>query len=81
MSASSHMTSLDRRSVLTPLINLAARSLPTLPTAERADIYEAIAMIASEIGKDQMATIATAAAAALRDAETHQLTFSTLFGD
>ncbi|WP_395737451.1 hypothetical protein [Prosthecobacter sp.] len=67
----------QKLAALMPLIHLAAEHAPALPPAQRADIYEGI-QIASERLDRSISEEARRTAAALREAETLQLTFATL---
>lgn len=60
-----------------PLIHLAGEAAPELPSSQRADIFEGIALITRGLDKD-MHTSAHLAAKAIRDAEQHQLVFASI---
>lgn len=65
----------QKLAALMPLIRLAGEAAPNLPPPERADIFEGIALITAGLDIDMHAS-ASMACAAIRDAETHQLTFA-----
>lgn len=67
----------QRRKHIAPLILLAAREAPGFPAAERADLFEAVALVSNGIDSD-VAIAAAEAAAAIRDAEARQLSFANL---
>ncbi|MBE7497107.1 MAG: hypothetical protein HS117_19370 [Verrucomicrobiaceae bacterium] len=67
----------QKLAALMPLIRLAGEAAPELPPPQRADIFEGIAIITAGLHAD-IHINATLAAEAIRDAETHQLTFAAL---
>lgn len=71
------LTKPQQLAALMPLIRLAGEAVPNLPPAQRADIFEGIALITSGLSVD-MHIAAAQACEAIRDAETHQLTFAHL---
>lgn len=62
---------------LRPLIQLAAAHLSELPPGQRADVYEGIAITLDGLDP-KLAEQAKQACQAIRDAESHQLTFASL---
>jgi len=67
----------QKLAALMPLLRLAAEHAPELPPAQRADIYEGI-QLASEGLDRSISEEARRTAAAIREAETLQLTFASL---
>lgn len=60
-----------------PLIRLAGGAAPELPPAERADIFEGIALITAGLHSEIHAA-AFHACEAIREAETQQMTFAVI---
>ena len=71
------MTDSQKMHALMPLIRLATAQAQALPPAQRADIYEGIAL-AIGTASPAMADEARATCESLRAAEIQQLTFATL---
>lgn len=67
----------QKLAALMPLIRLAGEAAPVLPAAQRADLFEGVALITKGLDHS-MHTAASLAAQAIRDAEAHQLVFASL---
>jgi hypothetical protein len=71
------MNKAHQAEALMPLVRLASEQAAALPPAQRADIYEGI-YLATAAHNRPLSEQARLACLALREAETHQLTFANI---